>query len=250
MSRILTAARQPLALVVLVVSFMSGITLAIWLLPLGLLTYVVMVALAASDSSFVTRSTRSAARANIRNRTFRDLLAEIDRSQRAVQDSINQATGPIKRLLDPIGEQTQQLVDQAHMLANKGQIIEAFLSQMNYAEIRQQIDKIDAKIEQTTDTYTIQQLEETRKALVNRKKNAQDLETFIGRITAQLQNIDANLDNTLSETIRLRTADAISADSSSNQIADHLSNLNADMSAFRQVLDTTMLQSGAMGQNP
>jgi tetrahydromethanopterin S-methyltransferase subunit G len=209
-----------------------------------------MVALAASDSSFVTRSTRSAARANIRNRTFRDLLAEIDRSQRAVQDSIDQATGPIKRLLEPIGEQTQQLVDQAHMLANKGQIIEAFLAQMDYAKLRQQIDKIDEKIEQTTDTYTIQQLEETRKALVNRRKNAQDLETFIGRITAQLQNIDANLDNTLSETIRLRTADAISANSSSNQIADHLSNLNADMSAFRQVLDTTMLQSGAMGQNP
>jgi hypothetical protein len=250
MSHILTAARQPLALVVLVVSFVSGITLAIWLLPLGLLAYIMMVALAASDSSFVTRSTRSAARANIRNRTFRDLLAEIDRSQRAVQDSIDQATGPIKRLLEPIGEQTQQLVDQAHMLANKGQIIEAFLAQMDYAKLRQQIDKIDEKIEQTTDTYTIQQLEETRKALVNRRKNAQDLETFIGRITAQLQNIDANLDNTLSETIRLRTADAISANSSSNQIADHLSNLNADMSAFRQVLDTTMLQSGAMGQNP
>jgi hypothetical protein len=62
---------------------------------------------------------------------------------------------------------------------------------------------------------------------------------------AQLQNICANLNNVLSETVRLRTADAVSADSTSNQVADRLRDLNADMSAFQTMLDTALVQSGA-----
>jgi hypothetical protein len=37
----------------------------------------------------------------------------------------------------------------------------------------------------------------------------------------------------------------VSADSASNQVAQRLSDLNADMDAFQQVLDTALVQSGA-----
>ncbi len=97
----------------------------------------------------------------------------------------------------------------------------------------------------TTDAYTRQQLQETRQALVDRQGNARDLETYVGRILAQLQNISANLDNVLAETVRLRTADAVSADTATNQVAQRLSDLKADMDAFQRVLDTAITQTGA-----
>ena len=84
-----------------------------------------------------------------------------------------------------------------------------------------------------------------RQALVERQQNARDLETFSGRIIAQLQNISANLDNVLAETVRLRTADAVSADAATNQVAQRLNDLKADMDAFQQVLDTAITQTNA-----
>jgi chromosome segregation ATPase len=245
MKTLLRAARQPLSVIVLVVAVFVGLTVHVLMLPLGFVVYLAAVVLAARDSSFARASQRARAYPSLTSRTFQALVNEIDRSQREIEDSVAQAKGSLAQVLQRIVVQTRELVDQAHTLALKGQDIEEYLMQMNYHQISSEIDRLDKRIDLTTDAYTRQQLEETRQALVNRQNNARALETFIGRITAQLHNIDANLDNVLAETVRLRTADTVSLNSSSNQVAERLGDLNADMSAFRQVLDTALVESGA-----
>ncbi len=245
MQNVLLAARQPLALMVLVAAVFTGLTVTIWMLPVGLLAYATAVFLAARDPSLAVSAQRSAAFARLTSPTFRAVIEEIDRSQREVEKSVARTEGALLRLLQPVVKQTGELVEQAHELARKGQVIEQYLTTINHQQLRSQIDQIDAQLARVTDSYTIQQLQETRKALVDRQSNAQALGTYIGRINAQLQNIDANLDNVLAETVRLRTADAVSYDSSSNQVADRLRDLNADMDAFQKVLDTALVQSGA-----
>jgi DNA repair exonuclease SbcCD ATPase subunit len=243
MTNLLHAARQPLNLAVLVAALLGGLFSALWLLPLGLVIYCVVIVLAARDpamSSVVQNSARIAAVSKITSPTFRAMIDDIDRSQREVERSASQAEPALARLLGNVASQTRELVNQAHELAGKGQAIETYLATINYRQIQDQIDRIDTQIANTTDTYTLQQLQETRKALVDRQSNAQALETYIGRINAQLQNIDANIDNVLAETLRLRTADAVSANSASNQVADRLRDLNADMDAFQKVLDTAL----------
>lgn len=245
MKTLLLAARQPLSVIVLVVAVVVGLTVHIFMLPLGVVVYLAAVVLATRDTSFSMAAQRARAYPPLSSRTFQALISEIDRSQREIERSVAQAKAPLAQALQRIVTQTRQLVDQAHTLALKGQDIEQYLMQMNYHQISSEIDRLDKKIDLTTDAYTRQQLEETRQALVNRQDNARALETFIGRITAQLHNIDANLDNVMAETVRLRTADTVSLNSSSNQVADRLGDLNADMSAFRQVLDTALVESGA-----
>lgn len=245
MKTLLRAARQPLSVIVLVVAVFVGLTVHVLMLPLGFVVYLAAVVLAARDSSFARASQRARAYPSLTSRTFQALVNEIDRSQREIEDSVAQAKGALAQVLQRIVVQTRELVDQAHTLALKGQDIEEYLMQMNYHQISSEIDRLDKRIDLTTDAYTRQQLEETRQALVNRQNNARALETFIGRITAQLHNIDANLDNVLAETVRLRTADTVSLNSSSNQVAERLGDLNTDMSAFRQVLDTALVESGA-----
>ncbi len=75
--------------------------------------------------------------------------------------------------------------------------------------------------------------------------NAEALQRYGVRISAQLQNIAANMSNVLAETFRLRTSDAASADGATNQVADRLRDLNADMDAFQRLLDTALVQTGA-----
>lgn len=240
MKNVIIAATRPLHITVLVASVFSGLAVAIWLLPLGLIAYIAAVFLAARDPDLTVVAQRPVAMPKLTSPTFRAVVAEIDRSQREVERSVEAAPGPLANALRPVVAQSRELVTEAHNLASKGQIIEQYLATTNPRQLQDQIKGIDTQIATMRDDYTIQQLQETRGALANRQRNAADLATYIGRINAQLANIDASLDNVLAETVRLRTADAVAASSMSGQVADRLRDMKADMDAFQRVLDSAM----------
>ncbi|NTW97512.1 MAG: hypothetical protein HGB28_03070, partial [Oscillochloris sp.] len=232
-----------LNIIVLVISLVAGLAVAIWLLPLGLVVYAAAVVLAARDPSLVTlaqRPARPAPLPQLTSPTFRAIVGEIDRSQREVERSVGAAPAPLANALRPLVAQSRELVVEAHNLASKGQIIEQYMATSNPRQLQDQISGLDIQIANTRDAYTIQQLQEARSSLADRQRNATDLETYIGRINAQLANIDASLDNVLAETVRLRTADAVAASSMSGQVADRLRDMKADMDAFQRVLDSAM----------
>ena len=238
------AARQPLALLVLIVAIITGLTVALWLLPLGLLACIVMVFLSAHDPNLRTQTQR-VPRPRLTSPTFRAQLDAIERTQQDINRSIAQTSGPLSRILMPIDQQARELVEQAYVLGEKGQIIERYLPTVDLRGLQNQLSSIDARLAATQDPYTKQQLQETRQVLVEPQGHARDLATYTDRIVAQLQNIAANLDNVLAETIRLRTADVVSTDSTTNQVAQRLSDLKNDMEAFQRVLDTALSQTGA-----
>lgn len=240
----LFAARRPIALLVLLAALAAGLTVALWLLPLGLLAYAAIVYLLARDPDLAALAARPT-RPRLTSQTFRAYLSAIERTEQEIGRSTSQAAGPLGRLLMPIGAQARELVSESYLLCDKGQVIETYLAGTNQRALQDQINGLDRQIAATGDTYTRQQLQETRQAFAERQANARDLETYVGRIVAQLQNISANLDNVLAETVRLRTADAVSADAATNQVAQRLSDLKSDMDAFQQVLDTAITQSGA-----
>ena len=238
------AARQPLALLVVLAALAAGLTVALWLLPLGLVAYGAVVWLRAHDLALVAQAQRPA-RPRLSSPTFRAHLDAIERTQQEIDRSAGQASGALGRLLLPVSAQARELLTEAYTLCDKGQIIESYLATRNPRALQDQINSIDRQLAATQDPYTRQQQEQTRQALAERQQNARDLETFTGRIVAQLQNISANLDNVLAETVRLRTADAVSADAATNQVAQRLSDLKADMDAFQQILDTAITQTSA-----
>jgi chromosome segregation ATPase len=148
------------------------------------------------------------------------------------------------RLSPSLESQTRELVEQAYTLAQRGQDIEDYLSHFSRRTLQHQINQIDQRVQRTTDQYTIDQLRSTREALESQLENAKVLETYIGRIKSQLDNIDANLDTMPPQLMRMRASDA-DASMASSQVAQHLSDLNADMSAFVSVLDNALSQTRA-----
>lgn len=239
----LYAARRPLAIAVLVFAILGGLLVYWWLLPLGLLAYGLMVALDGRDPAALAAS-RQAPRPRLSSSTFRPQVEAIERAQQEIQRSVAQTPGPVGRLLAGILDETRELVVQSYELSAKGQIIEGYLARVNLADLQKRINTTDRQIRATSDPYTLQQLQETRAALAEKQRHAADLTTYIGRIQAQLQNIHANLENVLAETVRLRTADAVSADSLTNQVAQRLGDLRADMDSFQRVLDTALATAG------
>jgi septal ring factor EnvC (AmiA/AmiB activator) len=237
------AARRPLAILVLLCAILGGLLIYWWLLPLGLIAYGLMVLLAGRDPATVAASQR-APRPRLTSPTFRAQLAAVERAQQEIQRSVGQAEGPVGRLLTRITDQTRDLVEQAYALCDKGQVIEGYLARVDAKELQQRIAAADRQLAATADPYTRQQLQETRAALAEKQRNAAELTTYSGRIQAQLQNIHASLENVLAETVRLRTADAVAADSATNQVAQRLADLKSDMDTFQKVLDTALVGAG------
>lgn len=245
---LLLAARQSLAIIVLIVALVAGLTVATWLLPLGVLAYVIMVFFGMRDPVLIDAARRPppTPRPRLASPTFRAQIEAIERTQQEIARSAAQSGGPLARLLLPIADQGRELVEEAYILADKGQIIERYLASVDRRKLEQDVASIDQQMRATQDPYTLSQLAETRRARLEKIQNVRDLDTFIGRISAQLQNINASLDNVLAETVRLRTADAASADSTTSQVARRLADLKSDMDAFQSVLDTALARSGAV----
>lgn len=240
------AARRPLAIAVLLCALLSGLLVYLWLLPLGLLVYAVMVFLSGRDPATAAAAAARPPppRPRLTSATFRPQIEAIERAQGEIQRSVAQTPGPVGRLLRGVVDQSRELVAQSYELAAKGQIIEGYLSRVNLADLQKRINTTDRQIGATADPDTLRQLQETRAALAEKQRHVADLTTYTARIQAQLQNIHANLENVLAETVRLRTADAVSADPLTNQVAQRLSDLRADMDSFQKVLDTALATAG------
>ena len=238
------AATRPLPVLVLLATIAVFLTAHYIVVPLGLIAYVVMVWMMAHDPAILTPKPQRPQLARINSTTFQTKLKAIDTSRRDIERSADSSPAALQKILLPIAEQADELYYQAHGLAEKGQIIEQYLQASQPQRLQNDIYDLDQRIAATSDQYTRDQLEETRAALIDRQQNAQALETYYSRITAQLQNIAANLDNVLAETVRLRASDAGAATRISQDVSEQMRNLNADMDAFQHVLEGAL--SGAI----
>ncbi len=238
MAKLRAAALQPINILVLVAAIFGGVSLTIWWLPLGLAVYLTVVWLAAQDP--LLTAPPPPPRPRITSSTLRAAISEIERSQRKVERAASEASGPLANILRNIVNQTRDLIADAYVLADKGQVIERFLASSNWQRLSQQLQQLDWQISATVDPFTRQQLEERRRVLLAQQQHIHDLKQYLNRIQAQLANIDASLDTTLAEIVRLRTADAVAMTSASGAVQQRLADLHRDMEVFRKVLDTAM----------
>ncbi|MDW8405828.1 hypothetical protein [Chloroflexus sp.] len=238
MNALRAAALQPLNLFVLAAAIFGGLSIAIWWLPIGIVVYLVATWLALRDP--LLTAPPPPPRPRITSPALRAAINEIERSQREVERAARATQGPLAGLLGNIINQTRDLVAEAYVLADKGQVIERYLVANDFQRLGQQLTQLDWQISATTDPFTRQQLEERRQALRAQQQHLQDLGKYLNRIQAQLANIDANLDTTLAEIIRLKTADAVAMASSGGAVQQRLADLRSDMEVFRKVLDTAI----------
>ncbi|WP_322512950.1 hypothetical protein [Chloroflexus sp.] len=238
MNALRAAALQPLNLFVLAAAIFGGLSIAIWWLPIGIVVYLVATWLALRDP--LLTAPPPPPRPRITSPALRTAINEIERSQREVERAASAAQGPLAGLLGNIINQTRDLVAEAYVLADKGQVIERYLVTNDFQRLAQQLTQLDWQISATIDPFTRQQLEERRQALRAQQQHFQDLSQYFNRIQAQLANIDASLDTTLAEIIRLKTADAVAMASSGGAVQQRLADLRSDMEVFRKVLDTAI----------
>jgi hypothetical protein len=239
MQKLVSSLRHPLFITVLLAAVAAGLTLTPWLLPIGLIVAAVLL----RELLTAPAGLPAADVPKITNPLFKTRVDKIDALQREIERSIRAAHGPIARALAGIAAQTRQLVEQAHHLAARGEVIDAALKANQPYALQDRIDQINAQLQATGDDYTRSQLEETRRSLQGQLEQTRGLHTYIERINAQLTRIDAALGEILVQTVSVRTSDAAAADALGGEVSDSLRNVRIDMDSFQQVLDTAMPRS-------
>jgi chaperonin cofactor prefoldin len=238
---ITTAATRPLNLLILFAAIGAGLTIALWLLPVGLVAYGALVGLTVFDPQVAQQmQARPRVLRPPRGTPFQAQLDSIARVHAQIGQSVAATSGPLRTTLERVTAQVDSIVEDAYALATKGQTVVAYLHQTNLGDLNAQLVRLDNQIKTTSDTMLKQQYQETRDAVAERLKNAKALGTYHQRIVAQLENICANLDNVLAETVRLRAAPAVDATVSTDSVSQRLADVRADMDALGHVLDTAL----------
>jgi hypothetical protein len=238
---IVTAAARSMNVLILLAAIAAGLTIALWLLPVGLVAYVALVALTWLDPE-VAKEEQSRPRQirPPRGTPFQAQLDAIEKAHAQIGQSVGSAQGPLRSSLERVTSQVDSIVEEAYALAVKGQTVVAYLQQTNMADLKAQQVRLENQLKTTSDSMLRQQYQETRDAVAERLKNAQALGTYHQRIIAQLENICANLDNVLAETVRLRAAPAVDATLNTDSVSARLADVRADMDALGHMLDSAL----------
>jgi hypothetical protein len=232
---LVTAATRPINLVVLLVAIGAGLAIALWLLPIGVLAYALMVMLTLRMPQPVRPP--APRRVPSQGTIFAPQLERIARTQGEIQRSVAAADPPLRTTLERITYQVATINDEAHVLADKGNTIAEYLRQVDRAGLQHQQRQIEQQIAAATDAPLQEQYRATQTALAEQLAHAEALELYLKRIRAQLDTINVNLDNVLAETVRLRAAPALDISPSADNVAARLADLRADMDALGHMLD-------------
>jgi flagellar biosynthesis chaperone FliJ len=204
-SPFVTGLLHPLNLAMLGLAVLAGLAAAWWLLPLGLLLWLVMV-LAVSRDPSLRFSHEMHQREPIAQR-FQPYFDRIERSQVSVFNSLSMAPGRTRKALQPVQEEMEVLTDQVYRLCRRMTALENYrlVSESN-SNLQADLQQIDEAIDKAGDLLVKQQYEESRRTLLERMAKQKLVASDLDQMEAQLLGLVNEMDGVVTEVIRLQAA--------------------------------------------
>src|SRR3954454_992594 len=140
------AALRPVNLAILGAAIVAGLAIALWLLPLGLLAYVVAVALTLFDPQAVVVRPAVPVRTAPQGTAFQPQLDNINRAQAEIERSVAAAEGPLRPALERITAPVDEIIQEAYSIASKGQLIVDYLQQTSMHDLNVQLARVEEQI--------------------------------------------------------------------------------------------------------
>lgn len=203
-SSLKSALTNPINVFMLVLSVVAGLLSAWWLFPIGLLLWAVMVLMVARDPGTKIRegfSDRPAVAQRFRKTTDR-----ISRSQIRLYNTIQQTSSQHQRAFQPLMAGVNILTDNAFNLAERMTIIENHrITSENKSEINERINAAKMELVLKEDDEALRQEQESIiRSLQSRLDKITGLEKNLDRAEAQLKSMLSELENALTEVVRLQ----------------------------------------------
>jgi chromosome segregation ATPase len=229
----LTALINPLNLAMLAMAVAAGLCAAWWLLPLGLLLWVVMVLAVARDPSLVISSTMES-RAPLAAR-FQSPFDRIERSQVSLFNALAAADPRIRNSFRQVQAETDNLVNQSYLLCQRMSALENYrLVTQSTGNLDNELKRLQDQVAAATDAVVKREYEQSLAALQDRVQKLHATETQLDRVEAQLSSLASQMDAALTEVVRIQSLGPAVAAGQAAALAQTLHKQADDLVAFQK----------------
>ena len=195
---------HPVNLAILALAAAAGACAAWWLLPVGVLIWLIMLVITIRDPRLsmilLPKSRKPLAQ------RFQNLFTRIEQARISVFISLASAKGPVRRMLAPAQNKLDALVNQAYLVFQQMSALEnnRLVNQMN-SRSDTSLAQTEQKLAVATDPNVRRDLEEARKALEKRQTQLSSLSTVLDRADAQFAGLATSVDGIVTRFISLQS---------------------------------------------
>lgn len=230
-SPFLSALLNPLNLSMLALVVAAGLCAAWWWAPIGIVLWVVMVAIIATDPA--AQVTNKIDQRQPLAQRYQRAFNLLQRTQVSIFNSVNNGPRPLRNPLQPVVSLSENLIDQAYRLCTRMSVLENHrLVSPSKIDINAQIAEQQRKFDQAEDAMVKREYEESIEALNKRLGSIINLEKQLNRTEAQLSSLNSELNQTLTEIIRIQALDADQAKGFIPQIINSMGKTQKEFMTF------------------
>ncbi len=235
-STLALALSNRLNLAMLGLSVAAGLCAAWWLLPVGLLLWLVMVVITARDPALHLSQTLK--RRLVLAARFQGYFHKIEGAQVSIFNAVAACDSRTQQALQPIQVEVNALVDQVYDLCQRMTALENHRLVSNFNQnLEKSLAEVDRRIASATDAVVRQKYEESRRALQAQTASMQALSTQMERMEAQLSSVAHEMDVVLAEVVSLQALDPGQAVKQTRELQDKLQRQKEEIRLFESITE-------------
>jgi chromosome segregation ATPase len=239
-SPFLSALFHPLNLSMLALTAAAGLCSAWWLVPIGLVFWLIMVIIIARDPGLQITFSRQS-REPLAQR-FQNRFDRLDRARISIFNSLQSVSPSFRRAIEPVQDRLDELVEHAYQLClNMTAIENNFVVQKLSSNLNNDIEKMQENIRSAVDEFGKKDYEETLKSLQVRKAQMKNIETLLSRFEAQLTGTNNAVDSVVTGIVGLKGRDTKQIEGKIPPLMQILQTEQAELKQFDAELEKSSL---------
>lgn len=208
-SPLTTALLNPLNLATLVISGLAGLLAAWWLFPLGVVVWAVMVATIANDKATRINYNMEARLGTLPAR-FQEPYKKAVRAQMRIFNSLLNAVGENRRVLEPVQNEVENLVEKIYSVCQQMTAPENYIqvSKGKAADLEGERALLVLSLDKDMDAAVKKQKEDAIQSLDSRIQKTKSVAAALDRLDVQLNSTATMMDSLPAEFMRLQVMGA------------------------------------------
>ncbi len=195
---------NPLNLLMLVSAIISGLLSAWWMLPAGLVLWLIMVLGIALDPAL--RINQAIRKRQALTPRFQTAFTQIERSQIRLFNMFAAANYRTRSAMRPIQDAFNELVEEVYQLCQRMTPLENYrIITDNSSTLQSDLNWLDRQIAQTEDPRAKDEYQHAKQALQTRFDKQKKVSTSLERLDAQLTGLNNTLQGFLAEVVRIQS---------------------------------------------
>lgn len=232
-SPLLAGLLNPLNILMLLVTVLAGLVAAWWLFPLGILLWIVMVAVVARNPSL--RFSHQMQKREPLAQRFQRYFDRIERAQVSVFNTLASAPPRTRRVFQPLRAELDALTDQVYRLCQRMTSLENYrLVSQSQADLEADLEHIDEALQGSTDPLVRREYEDSRKSLEQTLTKLTLVSTQLDRVEAQILSLASEMDSLVAEVIRLQAAGPENAARHVPELVERIREESAQLKQFER----------------